>query len=130
MCQCDTDTLILGSIVREKSLPQTALSLNAGQKCCRMEHSAILSTFIKPPFVIKSCFVYFKWLLKTGFTVVYFLVQSVIHFISSMSIMKDPQLSKSCMFNKKLKVLFLKLLISQEIQYHRKTFQNGRKHSN
>ena len=47
-----------------------------------------------------------------------------------MSIMKDPQLSKSCMFNKKRKVLFLKLLISQEIQYHRKTFQIGRKHSN
>ena len=33
------------------------LSLNAGQKYCRMlqgEHSAILSTFIKLPFVIKS----------------------------------------------------------------------------
>ena len=32
------------------------LSLNAGQKYCRMlqgEHSAILSTFIKLPFVIK-----------------------------------------------------------------------------
>ena len=32
------------------------ISLNAGQKCCRMvqgEHSAILSTFIKLPFVIK-----------------------------------------------------------------------------
>ena len=32
------------------------LSLNAGQKCCRMlqgEHSAILSTFIKLPFVNK-----------------------------------------------------------------------------
>ena len=33
------------------------LSLNAGQKYCRMlqwEHSAILSTFIKLPFVIKA----------------------------------------------------------------------------
>ena len=33
------------------------LSLNAGQKYCRMlqgEHSAILSTFIKLPFVIKE----------------------------------------------------------------------------
>ena len=40
---------------------QDQLSLNAGQKYCRMlqgEHSAILSTFIKLPFVIKS-FVYF-----------------------------------------------------------------------
>ena len=35
---------------------QDRLSLNAGQKYCRMlqgEHSAILSTFIKPPFVIQ-----------------------------------------------------------------------------
>ena len=35
---------------------QDQLSLNAGHKYCRMlqgEHSAILSNFIKPPFVIK-----------------------------------------------------------------------------
>ena len=35
---------------------QDRLTLNAGQKYCRMlplEHSAILSTFIKLPFVIK-----------------------------------------------------------------------------
>ena len=35
---------------------QDQLSLNAGQKYCRMlqgEHSAILSTFIKLPIVIK-----------------------------------------------------------------------------
>ena len=35
---------------------QDQLSLNAGQKYCKMlqgEHSAILSTFIKLPFVIK-----------------------------------------------------------------------------
>ena len=52
---------------------QDGLSLNAGQKYCRMlqwEHSAILSTFIKLPFVI-NIFVLsiFEWLLKTGFTV-------------------------------------------------------------
>ena len=37
---------------------QDQLSLNAGQKYCRMlegEHSAILLTFIKLPFVIKIC---------------------------------------------------------------------------
>ena len=37
---------------------QYRLSLNAGQKYCRMlqgEHSAILSTFIKLTFVIKIC---------------------------------------------------------------------------
>ena len=53
---------------------QDRLSLNAGQKYCRMlqgEHSAILSTFIKLPFVI-NIFVLssFEWPLKTGFTAV------------------------------------------------------------
>ena len=41
---------------------QDQLSLNTGQKYCRMlqgEHSAIFSTFIKLPFVIKIIFVYF-----------------------------------------------------------------------
>ena len=41
---------------------------NAGQKYCRMlqrEHSSILWTFIKLPFVLS----FFEWLLKTGFTV-------------------------------------------------------------
>ena len=41
---------------------QDQLSLNAGQKYCRMlqgEHSAILLTFIKLPFVIKSYFFLF-----------------------------------------------------------------------
>ena len=46
---------------------QDQLSLNAGQKYCRMQHSAILSTFIKLPFVIKIfVFSIFKWLLKKG----------------------------------------------------------------
>ena len=49
------------------------LSLNAGQKYCRMlqgEHSAILLTFSKLPFVI-NIFVLsiFESPLKTGFTV-------------------------------------------------------------
>ena len=52
---------------------QDGLLLNAGQKYCRMlplEHSAILLTFIKLPFVIKIFFLsFFEWLLKTGFTV-------------------------------------------------------------
>ena len=52
---------------------QDRLSLNAGQKYCRMlqaEHSALLLTFIKLPFVI-NIFVLsiFEWPLKTGFTV-------------------------------------------------------------
>ena len=41
---------------------QDQLSLNAGQKSCRMlhgEHSAILSTFIKLPNVIRSLFCLF-----------------------------------------------------------------------
>ena len=48
---------------------QDRLSLNAGQKYCRMlqrEHSAILSTFIKLQFVIKSFVLsIFGWPLKT-----------------------------------------------------------------
>ena len=48
-------------------------SLNAGQKYCRMlrgEHSAILSNFIKLPFVIKTCVLsIFEWPFYTGFYV-------------------------------------------------------------
>ena len=51
------------------------LSLNAGQKYCRMlqgEHSVILLPIIKLPFVIKTFVLsIFEWLLKTGFTVLY-----------------------------------------------------------
>ena len=49
------------------------LSLNADQKYCRMlllEHSAILLTCIKLPFVIKIFGLStLEWPLKTGFTV-------------------------------------------------------------
>ena len=52
---------------------QYGLSLDAGQKYCRMlplEHSAILLTCIKLPFSIKTFVMsIFKWPLKTGFTV-------------------------------------------------------------
>ena len=48
---------------------QDQLSLNAGQKYCRM-HSAILSAFIKLPFVIKIFVLsVFECLFYTGFTV-------------------------------------------------------------
>ena len=47
---------------------QDRLSHNAGQKYCRMlqgEHSSILSTFIKLPFVIKIFVLsIFEWLLR------------------------------------------------------------------
>ena len=52
---------------------QDQLSLNVGQKYCRMlkeEHSAILLTFIKLPFAIKTFVLsIFEGPLKTGFTV-------------------------------------------------------------
>ena len=52
---------------------QDLLSPNASQKYCRMlqwEHSAILVTFIKLPFVIKTFILsIFERPLKTGFTV-------------------------------------------------------------
>ena len=54
---------------------QDQLSLNAGQKYCRMvegEHSAILSTFLKLPFVIKiRVLSIFEWPFFTGFTVLH-----------------------------------------------------------
>ena len=54
---------------------QDRLSLNAGQKYCRMlqgEHSAILSTFIKLPLVVKTFVLpIFEWPLKTGFAVLF-----------------------------------------------------------
>ena len=58
---------------------QDQLSLNAGQKYYRMlqgEHSAILLTFIKLPFVI-NIFVLsiFEWLFYTGFTVLLVYIQ-------------------------------------------------------
>ena len=46
------------------------LSLNAGQKYCRMFVSALLSTFIKLPFVIKIFVLsIFEWPFNTYFTV-------------------------------------------------------------
>ena len=51
---------------------QDQLSLNAGQKYCRMlqgEHSAILLTFIKLPFVIEIIVLsIFEWSFYTGFS--------------------------------------------------------------
>ena len=58
---------------RLKIVFQDQLSLNAGQNYCRM-HSAILSTFIKLPFVIKIFILsIFEWQFYTGFTVYRFL---------------------------------------------------------
>ena len=68
------------SKIRPKIVFQDRLSLNAGQKYCRMlqgEHSAILSTFIKLPFVFKTFVLsIFEWPLKTGFAVIPLLVKS------------------------------------------------------
>ena len=62
---------------RQKIGFQDQLSLNAGQKYCRMlqgEHSAILSTFIKLPFVIKIFVLSIvEWRFYTGFTAYQFL---------------------------------------------------------
>ena len=63
---------------------QDLLSLNAGQKYCRMlqrEHSAILTIVIKLPFVIKIFVLsIFEWLFYTGFTVSQKLLSAVIPF--------------------------------------------------
>ena len=66
-------TYLKRPIKKKTSIGFQYLSLNAGQKYCRMlqgEHSAILLTFIKLPFVIKVFVLsIFEWPLKTGFTV-------------------------------------------------------------
>ena len=49
---------------------QDQVSLNAGQKYCRMLHSAILSALIKLPFFNKVFILsIFEWPFYTGFTV-------------------------------------------------------------
>ena len=60
--------------IRPKTGFQYQLSLNAGQRYCRMlqgEHSAIPLTFIKLPFVIKIFVLsIFEQPFYTGFTVI------------------------------------------------------------
>ena len=57
----------------QKLVLKTNLSLNAGQKYCRMlevKHSAIISTFIKLSFVFKIFVLsIFEWPFYIGFTV-------------------------------------------------------------
>ena len=66
---------------RQKICFQNQLSLNAGQKYYRMlqgEHSAILLTFIKLPFVIKIFVLsFFERLLYTGLLYYVFLLTKI-----------------------------------------------------
>ena len=59
--------------VKQQLSKRPKIGFQDGQKYCRMlplEHSAILSTFIKLPFVIKIFVLFiFEWLFYTGFTV-------------------------------------------------------------
>ena len=84
---------------------QDRLWLNADQKYCRMlqgEHSAILSTFIKLPFVFKIFVLsIFEWLLKAGFTVVLLLCifETSVHvyvYLTCLFTLSGFILSKSC----------------------------------
>ena len=60
----------MATLKKTKKVFQDQLSLNAGQKYCRMLE--ILSTFIKLPFVIKIFVLsIFEWPLTTGFNVVF-----------------------------------------------------------
>ena len=67
---------------------QDQLSLNAGQKYCRM-HSAILSTYIKLPHGFKTFFVYFEWQIKTGFTVLNLDSQGYFQIMTTFSIFRQ-----------------------------------------
>ena len=59
-------------LMQVKSIAECSLE-HSGQKYCRMlprEHSAILSTCIKPTYIFKNFVLsIFEWPLKTGFTV-------------------------------------------------------------
>ena len=56
--------------IRPKNGFQERFSINAGEKYCRM-HSAIFSTCIKLPVVIKIFVLsFFEWSFYTGFTVI------------------------------------------------------------
>ena len=63
----------MATLKKTKNWFQDHLSLNAGQKYCRMlqvEHSVILLTFIWLLFVIKIFDLFnFEWPFYTGFTV-------------------------------------------------------------
>ena len=73
ICTCTAKPVLSGHSKRLKICFQDRVLLNAGQKYRRMlqsKHSAILSTLIKLPFVIKiECWSIFEWPLRTGFTV-------------------------------------------------------------
>ena len=66
-------TCVKRPLIKTKNGFQYQITLNAGQKYCRMlqgEHSALLLTFIKLPFVIKIFVLsIFEWPFYTGFTV-------------------------------------------------------------
>ena len=70
ICTCTVNPVSSGHSKRRPKLGfLDRFCLNVGQKYCR-EHSAIRSTYIKLPFVVKIGFLsIFEWPLKTGFTV-------------------------------------------------------------
>ena len=74
---------------------QDQLSLNAGQKYCRMlreEHSAILLTFIKLPFVIKIFVLsIFERLFYIGFIVLH-VIFSTFFFLKLLTILGGDSL--------------------------------------
>ena len=84
---------------RPKICFQGQLSLNAGQKYCRMlqgEHSAILLTFIKLPFVIKIFVLsIFEWPFYTGFSlhVMVFKLHNILY-----GFLKEKQLTHNFLF--------------------------------
>ena len=65
----------MAKLQKTKNGFQDQLSLNAGQKYCRMlqvEHSAIFLTCIKLPIVKIFVLSIFEWLYYTAFTVPFF----------------------------------------------------------
>ena len=72
-CRTYSETCVIRLLSKRPQIGfQDQLSLNAGQKYCKMlqgEHSAKLSTFINLPFAIKIFILsIFEWPFYTGFT--------------------------------------------------------------
>ena len=63
------NSVLSGNSKRRPNTDYSLMLVKSIAECSKGEHSAILSTFIKLPFVI-NIFVltFFEWLLKTGFT--------------------------------------------------------------
>ena len=95
----------MATLKKTQNCFQDLLSLNSGQKYCRM----LLSTFVKLPFVI-TIFVLsiFEWPFYTGFTVHNF--QMIVYNLKKKSNVRNACITLNTVNSKKIaKILFLRI---------------------